>query len=306
MKQLSVLLFALILLLPAAAASCGGGNGLVNLTHDSHTQDMWPSWSPDGGRIVFLSGTVDISGDPPFMTMIDSGIYIMDADGSNRTLAISPPIGIRSPSWSPDGRRIVFAVDYRGGISTVGIDGTNPIPVVSQMGQYNITDWPSYSPDGSKIMFAADLGEGWQLFVVESDGGNESCLSPPDVDDMSPAWSPDGTRIAFDSKRAGLPEIYVMNADGGNPVRLTENMFKDLAPTWSPDGSRIAFVSTRDGKADIYIMRSDGSNVTRLTDNDIAEIDPEWSPDGRKIVFCGYREDGGQPDIYTVDVPADM
>ena len=53
-------------------------------------------------------------------------------------------------------------------------------------------------------------------------------------------------------------------------------------------------------------MDADGGNVARLTDNDLFEMDPEWSPVGNKIVFSGQREDGGEPDIYTVDVPPGM
>jgi len=265
--------------------SCGQGDGLVNLTDDPGTSHLWPSWSPDGNRIVYLS----------------DGIDIMDADGANQTMIFDlTGAAARSPSWSPDGNRIVYAADS-GSVYTVDTNGGNRTRVVSGTSSYWISDWPSYSPDGSQIMFAAARERGWwKIYLVDIDGSNETCLTPPDVDDECPAWSPDGTRIAFNSNRDG-PGIYVMNADGSDPVHLTTGS----EPTWSPDGSKIAFMSNRDGKRDIYVMDADGGNVARLTDNDLFEMDPEWSPDGRKIVFAGQAE-AGEPDIYTVDVPDEL
>lgn len=299
-RRLIVELVVLVLVM----ASCASGDGLVNLSRNPRAEDRWPSWSPDGSKIVFLSAIFDTSDELPIAT--DQGIYVMDADGKNRTKVIDPP-GARSPSWSPDGKRIVYAVIA--GIFVVGADGTNLTPVVYLDSVFGpLFDWPSYSPDGTKILFASQREEKWQIYVVNVDGSNETRLSPDEAKyEYRPSWSPDGTRIAFDSYRDGNREIYVMNADGSNPIRLTEDpprhRYGDCSPAWSPDGSRIAFISDRDGQPDIYIMNADGSNVTRLTDNSIYEISLTWSPDGRKIAFDGEDRDG--PNIYVVDVPSD-
>ncbi|MFC2000080.1 hypothetical protein ACFLXE_04915 [Chloroflexota bacterium] len=289
--MMSIVIVVLLFTQPWSSTTANKGDELVNLTDDPGRMSLWPSWSPDGSRIAYVSSGIGMS----------SGIYTMDADGANQTkIGLPYRVSARSLSWSPDGNRIVYAENY-GGIQTVDSEGGDPLPVVVAAHVYQIYDWPSYSPDGSRIMFAATRGEGWDIFLVDIDGSNETCLTPPDVDDECPAWSPDGTRIAFDSNRDGPSGIYVMNADGSDPVHLTTGS----EPTWSPDGSKIAFVSTRDGKKDIYIMDADGGNVARLTDNDLFEMDPEWSPDGRKMVFAG--ESGfGDPDIYTVDVPEEL
>lgn len=297
---LVLLLSLLVSLLPV---SCGSGGGLANLTHNPRTEDKTPSWSPDGGRIIFVSVTRTEPSNGMVPPATDYGIYVMDANGANRSKLL--PICPWSLSWSPDGSRIVFTGEY-GSVTSMDTDGSNVTAVVTGMSVYVYADSPSYSPGGSKIMFAASRGKGWQIFVVDTDGSHETCLSPPDVRDMSPAWSPDGTQIAFESERDRPSGIYVMNADGGNPRRLTDSKVSSSYPTWSPDGKRIAFVSKRDGKPEIYIMDADGSNVARLTDNDIAEVNPKWSPEGTKIVFSGWPppDTAGPPDIYTVTVPA--
>jgi Tol biopolymer transport system component len=295
-RKLIVELVVLVLIV----ASCASGNGLVNLTRNPRAEDMWPSWSPDGSKILFMSAIFDTSDELPIAT--DHGIYVMDADGRNRTKVIDPP-GARSPSWSPDGKRIVYAVVA--GIFAVDADGTNITPVIYLDSVFGpLFDWPSYSPDGTKILFASQRERKWQIYVVNVDGSNETRLSPEEVKyEYRPSWSPDGTRIVFDSYRDGNREIYVMNADGSNPIRLTKDpprqRYGDCSPVWSPDGNRIAFISNRDGQRDIYVMNADGSNVTRLTNNSISEASLTWSPDGRKIAF------DSEDRIYVVDVPLD-
>lgn len=75
-RRLKFVLLILAVLLFPMAVSCGQGDGLVNLTNDPGMMSLWPSWSPDGSRIAYVS---------------DGGIYTMDADGANQTRILGPP-----------------------------------------------------------------------------------------------------------------------------------------------------------------------------------------------------------------------
>lgn len=88
-----------------------------------------PAWSPDGRRIAFVSGR-DRNGEICFHECSTSGeIYVMNADGSAPVRLTADEGDDDSPSWSPDGRTIVFESDrfYRAGQSyelhTMDADG---------------------------------------------------------------------------------------------------------------------------------------------------------------------------------------
>src|SRR5215217_6088564 len=98
-----------------------------------------------------------------------------------------------------------------------------------------------------KIAFQTFRDDDSEIYVMNTDGSDQTRLTFSSGFDTNPEFSPDGSKIAFSTNRDGNFEIYVMNADGTHQKRLTINSGGDGEPAWSPDGSRIAFTSTRDG-----------------------------------------------------------
>ena len=136
----------------------------------------------------------------------------------------------------------------------------------------------------------SELGNA-EIYVMDSDGGNQENLTNHPAYDGFPDWSPDGTKIAFVSTRDKVAaQIYTMDADGKNPIRLTDGPRHKSAPDWSPDGGKIAFTVHPDFGVDVVhhidVMDADGKNRKRL--EDFAE-EPSWSPNGGEIAFVSWR-----------------
>jgi hypothetical protein len=151
------------------------GTGQANLTDDALAQHH-PTWSPllPGGsyRVAFAQGNV-IGG------YIISRIHSISADGTDRRPETEGGEYLEEePTWSPDGRRIVFT---RTGGTADGdlwsVDVTTGVE--REFISYALTGAqrsPAWSPDGRHLVFASahtisgDGGFRDQLFTVRADG----------------------------------------------------------------------------------------------------------------------------------------
>jgi Tol biopolymer transport system component len=266
---------------PTAEAARRVETAVTRLT-DNILRDSDPTWSPDGKRIAFLSGSAP-----------DYFIWTMNADGSDaRSLSSQRVDG--DLAWSPDGSRFAFSVFANGNfdIWVTNADGSGVTRLTDKPhGEYH----PAWSPDGNLIAFVS----GGNICTMKPDGTMQSCLTEGRTDD-GPSWSPDGKRIAFSSNRYGSDDIYVMNSDGTGQTRLM-SPGTDSNPEWSPDGKHISFVSERDGGSDLYVMEPDGSKQARLTDG-LHVQRFAWSPQGSRIAFAAYTRATGSIEIYILDL----
>ncbi|MEY2490841.1 MAG: hypothetical protein QOC70_2783 [Verrucomicrobiota bacterium] len=185
------------------------------------------------------------------------------------------------------------------GVTATPTPTSTPAPTPTPTPTPSPVPTPFLPPAGNgKIVFNASRDGNVEIYVMDSDGSNQTRLTNNPAFDTEAAWSPDGTKIAFSSDRDGNFEIYVMNADGSNVTRVTNNPASDGQPRWSPDGTKFVFYSDRDGNSNIYTMNVDGTNQTRLTSDPAADSDATWSPDGGKIAFSTNRD--GNNEIYVM------
>jgi Tol biopolymer transport system component len=237
-------------------------------------------------------------------------LYVMNADGSGKRRLAGSLAGNHSSAWSPDGRKLVFAIQLRGSAGLCGRAGAcnNELFLTNADGsglrrltRNAVADGDAvWSPDGRMIAFLSRReGTGSDVFVMNADGSDQRNLTRKPGNEVAPAWSPDGRAIVFSAVPPGQPlwvggsrsasgpyrDVYVMNADGSDQRNLTHTReAEEWAGGWSPDGRTIAFAQY-DGQSNrIFVINVDGSGKRALTHN-ITETFASWSPDGRKIAF---------------------
>ncbi|HET7471193.1 MAG TPA: DPP IV N-terminal domain-containing protein [Gemmatimonadales bacterium] len=231
-----------------------------NLGGDQH----WPRWSPDGTRLSLET---------------NHAIYVVPALGGDPKLLVAStgPVvngegawseeGPSYLAWSPDGRRIAYAVGRD--IDLRGTDG-GPVTRLASLDQPHSLAW---SPDGSRLTFVA---------------GNAAFVYAPDaIGNIAPS------------------AIWIVSAAGGAPTRITEAASLNTSPVWLPDGRGLLFISDRDGSRDLYRVelgrdgRPTGEPVRLTTGLGLHGL--ALSPDGRVLVYADFSD---YANIWSLALPA--
>jgi hypothetical protein len=201
-------------------------------------------------------------------------LVILDVRRGREERRITIPLsGLQTPTWSPDGRQLVFT-GYDGGLSDLFIvnrDGTGLRRLTSD--KYADLH-PSWSPDGKTIAFVTDRGGNTDfqhlrfgnmriaLFHLEA-GTIELLGHMEQGKNIDPAWAPDGQSLAFVSDRTGVSNIFLYELSDGNIYQIT-NLYTGvqgitpLSPvmTWARQADRLAFVYYEEGQFSVYSVEN--------------------------------------------------
>jgi Tol biopolymer transport system component len=234
-------------------------------------------------------------------TVAISGVLVSAIAAGSAGLPTPAPKAALGRDAGPSGT-IAF-VDGRGGISTIGADGSHRRRIVAA------GENPAWSPNGRYIAYSAG-----DLFVVRADGTRRRRLTDapltvvdtaygpqpwPRWADWGPAWSPDGRRIVFYRDFVGnRVDLFVVDVATRRVVRLTRTPdFWEFNPAWSPDGRKILF----EGEDGIYVLELATKRVRTLV-ADFELQTPDWSPTGSRIAYSsGFGLYGGAIVVMKAD-----
>jgi serine/threonine protein kinase len=226
-----------------------GGQTPINLTKNSPLSDDEPAFSPDGDHIAFYSARDG------------GGILIMGRTGESPRRLTN--FG-HSPSWSPDGKEIVFAS--------------------------RATANPVAGPGAS------------ELWIVKVESRETRRLL--ERDGLQPAWSPNGRFIAYWSLESAVQSanayrnLWVIPAGGGQPIAITEDAPIDWSPAWAPDGRHLYFESDRGGGMGIWRIGIDPDTGRRIGDPEpistpaLSVAGLSMSADGRHLAYASLQRRG--------------
>jgi len=238
-----------------------------------------PAWSPDGKRLVYVSpckGKQD--------SYKNSGLFIINADGTGLVILPSPPAGDYDPAWSPDGDRIAFT-SLRQDIPHIFVYNLIDHSTIRVSSQSTYDNHAAWSPDGKTIAFETTRQGQPQIWTVSSTDTSGKTAKEfnklTDGSTYSPDWSrPDGTRIIYsEGSGPGLASRdYPPSIN--SQVKIAEQIFPVYTPKYSPDGMWIVFEGVKAGNHEIFTMAQNGSQLTQLTNDPAFDFLPAWRPVG--------------------------
>ena len=166
--------------------------------------NLSPSFSPDGGSILF-SSTADG----------DADIYRVSTAGGTPQKVFDLPYDQVQPSYSPDGKNFVFASDHaspnRPKIYRSDFSGN-----VSRVSSANYAANPSYSPDGSKIGYL----NGRSAVVMSNGGKNLVNFGSTGIDE-APKFSPSGEKVVYSQGNSSNSTLVIRPLSGGTAITKT-------------------------------------------------------------------------------------
>ena len=261
------------------------GTAQSNITNDASIhKDSSPVWSPEGRRIVFTRQTADRAG---------SNIMLVNADGSGLVKLTSSPAATTAsnnidPSWSSNGKRVVFASNRDGNYDLYWLQpGSSQVHRLTKTSAPVQNVHPSWSPNGKAIVFSrrgnsATTPTAAELFLLKTATGQTGRLTSTTrgLGDRGPVFSPTGAEIAFYSDRKGNNDVYVLHLSGNRVEQLTTWASSETEPSYAPDGSALVFVSTHSGATELWEQNLAGlaltSNPIQITSDKRFKSHPSW------------------------------
>lgn len=209
--------------------------------------DAFPTWSPDGASIAFVSRRGG-----------SSRLWVMERDGRNAHAITSPEDSVEysPPSWTPEGSSIIFV--SRGRLREIPVDA-GPSEEVPFAATFTVAHWsglrrpvipgpgtrqraqgivdPALSPDGRSVAFGA-LGDLW-IAPIEA-GIPRRLVNTPHRFEWGPRWSRDAKRVSYFAMDAAKdPVLHVLTLATGRDTAFVLPALPD-AVAWSLDGRVIA------------------------------------------------------------------
>jgi TolB protein len=290
-----------------------GGNYMHNFyLPPALSSTPWaPAWAPDGESVAVA---------------MHGSIWRVDVGSGLAVELVTGPSYYSSPSYSPDGRWLVYTADDHGRRIQLHILDLQTGETNALTDDEEVYAEPAFSPDGERLVYVSTQPTGYfNVYVrpiangewtgpaeaVTSDNGfgrDRLYFGSEDIH-INPAWFPSGEELLLVSNRdiaLGSGNVFRVPARAGGfedrVAVLAEQTLYRTKPDVSIDGRRFVFSSTR-GAADqynnLYVQPTEGGEPYKLTFFEHDAFDPRWSPDGEWIAYIS--NEGGLPQLELLE-----
>lgn len=246
-----------------------------------------PQISPDGSWIVYVRNGFDILKDKGRSTL-----WQIAADGSDHRALTTGETEVRSPRWSPDGKRLLY-LSVEDKVAQIRVRWMDNGQVTRLTHLNRSARGIVWSPDGKQIAF--------QQFVPAKPVSAVQMPEQPEKAD----WGPpiryiERLKYRADGKgylEEGNTHLFVVPAQGGTPRQVTRGAFDHGPPIWTADGKHLIFSANlhpdfefQPLNSEIYTVAVSDGSIRALTDRNGPDTSPALSPDGSLLAYTGFDD----------------
>jgi serine/threonine protein kinase/Tol biopolymer transport system component len=270
-------------------------------------------FSPDGTRLTFTAGEPQ------------ADVWVMDLAHGNRTRLTFGGATHLSPSWSPDGQRVVYV--YQGGAAARGtslrsrpadgggqeqilLEGETSAPVLRLLA-------PQWSTDGRYLLYIRSSGPvGASIWALPMSGERKPFpVVQPTTEQgrvVQYRLSPDGQWLAFSSTDSGREEVYVTRFPAGQG-RWEVSQHGGSFPTWSRQRGELFYISF-EGTFNVAEVKEKPASF------EVGQVQPlfplnytsplgdpyDVAPDGKRFIFASVPLGSPTPLVLVTNWAADL
>jgi Tol biopolymer transport system component len=230
------------------------------------------------GSLVYVPGSIQAD---------QRKLVWVTRNGTEQPIA-APARTYRIPRLSPDGRRVVVAIDDEGAQTWQYDLARDALTRLTFGGTVNQA--PVWSPDGKRVAFQSNREGSLNVFsqLADGSGGLERLTSG-----SSPAansWSSDGQLLAFvDVDPTTGWDIWVLRLSDHKAQIFLQTASNESAPIFSPDGHWLAYISDETGHSEVYVQPYPGPGGKWQISAD-GGTEPAWNPNGRELFYRSGRK----------------
>lgn len=233
--------------------------------------NFYPTWSPDGESIVFVS---DRDG--------NREIYTANWEGLEQKRITKSAADEGDPDWHPDGTKVVYYREIRTPKHTelfLTDVNTRKTQKLTALSGRNAT--PRFKPDGLQIAYSTNrFWPGWDVCIWDLSLHRESCVLDGDESFCRPAWSSTGRSLIYSyGKDNGINLGFSVLKKGSRNTALALNL-REYDAHWINDNNHAIFTAEKvtPKNFDIYYFASKEPQGIPLLQSEYSIRYISWTP----------------------------